>query len=319
MNSKCRKPECTAPLSCLEGIEDYTKCENWIANNPPEEIKKEKPQSKTKKNEISWSGKALEKEELSKISARNSPSVIGMVGKADVGKTTFLAMLYTLLINDKKLNGYCFSGSKTILGWDELHFKLKILKDKVYFPDPTPVGYLRFFHLALKNEEDKLNDLLISDASGEVFSHWSLNRQDERAENARWIYDNSSSFIFFIDCVDLIKRKNEAKSEILDIANQLTYNLKERPVIAVWSKSDKKNEVPKAIKESVTEEIRNIFPNSTQIDISNFSSQDPDQQVHINNLIVIEWLLDKMMIPSFKELDHEIKSTHDLFYNILRK
>jgi hypothetical protein len=315
MVEKCSNPNCPAPPHCHEGKDDYTTCEFWLKNNSGKTEKREKLQRESKKTNLSWTGDAFKIEDLAQISRRTSPVFIGIVGKADAGKTTYLAMLYTLLLNGKKFKDYNFAGTKTILGWDELHHKLKVQKNKVAFPDPTPSEYYRLLHFALRNGENKLKDIFLSDASGEVFSLWSQNRNDANAENARWIYAHSDAFILFIDCVDLIKRKNLAKTEIIDIAQMLKQDLRDRPVIAVWSKADKKEDVHHRIKDSLKEELQNIFTNYTELDISNFSSDDPDNLVHKNNLEVIDWLLNRLLMPSGKELIVSIGQNNDLFLN----
>ena len=292
MKGKCSNPDCAAPISCHEGHEDYTQCEYWLKNNPKESTKLKLTSRKRKANNNQiWSGNPLRVEEINLVSYRNAPIVIGLAGKANAGKTTFLAMLYTLLYDGGNFEKYDFSGSMTTLGWDSLYHKLKVLNKKVSFPETTPSSYLRLLHFALRGEGDILNDLLITDASGEVFSYWSQNKEDENAENARWIYDNSHGFILFIDCDDLIKRKNLAKTEIVDIAEMLKSNLKDRPVLAVWSKADLKEEVHPKIKTSLHDELSEIFNNYSEIDVSNFPSKNPDELVHSNNLKTIDWLL----------------------------
>ena len=181
---------------------------------------------------------------------------------------------YTLLFNGVQFEKYGFSGSKTVIGWDKLYHKLKVVNKKVSLPAPTPSNYLRLLHLALRDSENKMKDILISDASGEVFSFWSQNINDSRAENARWIYKNSNGFVLFIDCEDLIKRKNLAKTEIIDIAEMLKNNLKERPVIVVWSKADLKVEIHPKIIENLHLELAGILTNYCELDISNFPSGD---------------------------------------------
>ena len=224
-------------------------------------------------------------------------------------------MVYTLLLNGKKLQDYNFAGTKTILGWDELHHRLKLSQGGVPFPPPTPVTSNRLYHFALRNSEEHLKDILFADASGEVFSLWSVNREDENAESARWIYSNSNAFMLFIDCEALLKDKNFAKREIMLIARQLSHDLKDRPVIAVWSKSDKKTEVLPVIKESLKSELENLFSNYHEIEISNFLEPGPDELVHKNNLTVIDWLLEKIMLPSNPDLTLARTDSNDLFIN----
>jgi len=315
MAEKCSNPDCPAPPHCHEGKEDYKQCDFWLKNNSEKTEKKDKPKKESKNSNLTWTGEPFKIEDVAQVSRRTTPIFIGVVGKADAGKTTFLAMLYTLLLNGKKFRDFNFAGTKTILGWDELHHKLKVQKNKVAFPDPTPSQYYRLLHFALRNAENQLKDIFLSDASGEVFSLWSQNRDDVNAENARWIYDNSNAFILFIDCVDLIKRKNLAKTEIIDIAQMLQHDLQGRPLIAVWSKSDLKEKIHIKIKDSLKEELQNLFLNYTEIDISNFSSDDPDKLVHENNLEVIDWLLEKILVPSTTELIVNSNHKNDLFLN----
>lgn len=315
MTGVCKLKECGAPeVRCHLDHDDYTQCENFVVEAAEKKVKKEKT-TEQKKSSLGWSGQAFYTEELALISSRTSPILIGIVGKADAGKTTFLAMLYTLLLSGKKLKEYNFAGTKTILGWDALYHRLKFKKGNVAFPQPTPVSSNRLYHFALRNEENQLKDVLFADASGEVFSSWSVNRNEELSENARWIYSNSNAFMLFIDCEALLKDKNAAKKEVMLIARQLTHDLKNRPVIAVWSKSDKKNEVLPSIKGTLKNELEALFSNYTEIEISNFLEPGPDKLVHINNLAVVDWLLEKIMIPSAPDLTLEEIVSDDLFIN----
>lgn len=315
MSGKCKNPDCAAPkIPCHLNGEDYINCEFWVA-----EVAESKPKKTVKnlsgKSNIGWSGDPLIPEEIQIISRRSSPIMFGVLGKQDAGKTTYLAMVYTLLLNGKKLSDYDFAGTKTILGWDELHHKLRILKGDVSFPAPTSVNSNRQYHLSLRNKQGLLKDILFSDASGEVFTLWANDRNDPLAENARWIYDNSNGFMLFIDCQALIDQKNLAKREIMNIAQQLTHNLNSRPVIAIWSKADKKKDVHPAICESLSAELKSMFPNYNEIEISNYLDPGPDELVHKNNLSAIDWMLEKTTISYGKSLTANQKETNDLFLN----
>lgn len=315
MSGKCKLEECGAPeIRCHLGNDDYTTCEHFIKEHSEKKIKKEKLEEE-KKSSLGWSGHAFTTDELALVSSRTSPIVIGVVGKADAGKTTFLSMLYTLLLSGRKLRDYNFAGTMTILGWDELYHRLKFTKGNVAFPQPTPVGSNRLYHLALRNNEHQLKDILFADASGEIFSLWSVNRNDELADNARWIYSNSDAFMLFIDCEALLLDKNSAKKEVLLIARQLTHDLKDRPVIAVWSKSDKKSEVLPSIKDTLKSELQVLFSNYTEVEISNFLEPGPDELVHKNNLAAVDWLLEKTIVPSASDLTLEKIHSNDLFIN----
>lgn len=315
MNGKCNLAECPAPdAACHLGKDNCAQCENFVQENAEKREKKERAPSQKKAN-AGWSGLAFTPDDLGIVSSRTSPILFGILGKADAGKTTFLAMLYTLLLSGRTFKHYKFSGSKTTLGWDELYHRLKLKKGGVPFPQPTPVSSNRLYHFALRNEEQQLKDILFADASGEVFSLWSVNRNDENAGNARWIHDNSDAFLLFIDCESLAVDKNAAKKEILLIAYQLTHDLKNRPVIGVWSKADKKNAILSNIRDSLTKELEGIFRNYTEIEISNYLEPGPDELVLVNNLTAVDWLLEKTIVPLGSDLTLKDTISEDLFIN----
>jgi len=310
--SKCSNTDCVPSIFCHEGHEQ-AECPNFHGNKIKVEAGKTAKAKATRKSQLSWEGIAFKTDDLSKITYRNLPIIFGIMGKADAGKTTFLAMLYTLMLRGEKFESFHFSGSKSLLGWDELYHKLKVKKNQVAFPDPTPVEYLRLHHLALKDQASRLYDIFLSDASGEVFSDWSQDRDDVRADNARWVYAHSTAFILFIDCDDLIKRQNRAKTEIIDIAQMMLYDLKERPVVAVWSKADLKNKIHHVILDDLTAELNSMFADFVQIDISNFSKDDPDALVHENNIKVIDWLLARALEPTAKDFLIQSSKSNDPF------
>jgi len=168
--------------------------------------------------------------------------------------------------------------------------------------------------LALKNEE-LLRDILFADSSGEVFNLWSENTQDQNAENARWIYEKSSAFIFMVDCEALIERRGAAKSEIVQMAEQLAANLKGRPVAVVWSKADKIGSVRKTIKNALCDDLSEVLGDAQVFQISNFSKSDPDELCHQNNIAVTEYLLNKLNETKNIDLMPKIDASDDVFFN----
>jgi len=311
---KCNISECAAPASCHHFNPDHTKCEHWIKGNATEVKKVVAKKSYGKTTGLTWSGDPVLLENINTL-GRSTPIVLGTVGKAKAAKTTFLAMLYTLLLNGKKLQDHRFAGTKTILGWDKLYSKLKIQKENVEFPDATLPEYFRLYHLALRNKNENVRDLFITEASGEVFFNWSQNRNHPDAENARLIYAASHAFMFFIDCKDLVTRKGAAKSEIIDLMQMLNHDLRNRPVIVVWSKADEKDKIHSTILTSLLEEIKSQFGNVYQLDISNFPLNDPDHIVHENNLKVINWVMEKTNYNSIPKLSITSIKTNDPFLN----
>lgn len=224
-------------------------------------------------------------------------------------------MLYSLLLNGERLKEFDFAGSKTIIGWESLAHRMRLKRGNVSFPEPTPSNpnFYSFLHLALRNKENSLKDVLFTDTSGEVFLQWARNREDENANSAKWIHKHSSGFILFIDCDALIERRNAAKTEIIDIAQQLKQDLDERPVIVVWSKADEIHKVKDVIKFSLQEDLKEIFPHYKEIEVTNFSATDPDKLCHENNLEVVDWLLNSVLQPSNTELILDVGVKDDLF------
>ncbi len=297
MRKKCNKADCPAPKGlCLENLNnDHPKCEYWLGSQIDQPIEKQKKISGTAKS-LPWTGEPFLPTDIEIVSQRSSPLIIGMVGSADAGKTSYLGMLYTLLFNGIKFNHWSFAGSYTLAAWETLAQYLKIKPNgKLEFAPPTPSNpdYYSLYHLALK-KEGLFRDVLFADSSGEVFNIWSENTQDPNAENARWIYEKSSAFIFMVDSVALIERRGAAKSEIVQMAEQLAANLKGRPVAVVWSKADEIGNIRENIKNALSDDLSQVLGNAQVFEVSNFSKSDPDILCHKNNIAVTEYLLDKL-------------------------
>ncbi len=125
-------------ISCHDGYEDHTQCPNWSKHHF-EEVKKTSNQKKSDKSTQIWTGEPLAINDIKLISYRNNPIIIGLAGKAKAGKTTFLAMLYTLLYDGGRFEKFGFSGTKTMLGWDKLYDKLKVKGQKSLITRISPL------------------------------------------------------------------------------------------------------------------------------------------------------------------------------------
>lgn len=318
MREQCSNPDCTAPkgLCHVHVNTDYPKCEFWLENKTDRPVEKQKG-TNSKTQSLSWTGESFQPTDIEIVSQRSAPLIIGMVGSADAGKTSYLGMLYTLLFNGIKFESWSFSGSFTLAAWEMLAQYLKIKPNgSVVFAPPTPANpdYYSLYHLSLKKEE-LFRDVLFADSSGEVFNLWSENVQDQNAENARWIYEKSNAFIFMVDSVALINKRGAAKSEIVQMAEQVAANLKGRPVAVVWSKADEIDNIRENIKHALEEDLAEIFKDSQVFEVSNFSKSDPDTLCHKNNVAVTEYLLEKLNEPKKIELRPQISDSDDKFFN----
>ena len=85
-----------------------------------------------------------------------------------------------------------------------------------------------------------VRDLLFTDAPGEWFTRWLTNEAADNAEGARWIADNATHFIYVVDREGLAgPNVGPVRHNTLALARRLSEHRRGRPVIAVWTKSDK--------------------------------------------------------------------------------
>lgn len=315
----CKNAKCTIAETghCFLNADPVTDCIEYKSSSEIPSGKK----AVAKKNGAHsfWSGDALKSTGIAQLSKSNIPLIIGILGTAKASKTSYLGMVFTLLFNGHFLKNYLFAGSSTMMDWERLYFAMRFHKGKVFFPEATPSnpGFYRLYHLRLKKSPNQLKDILFADASGEVFSQWALNVDDENADSARWIYANSNAFILHIDCLALIEKRGEAKENILDIAHRAKQGLGDRPVAIVWAKADLIGDVRPQIKASLTEELQAIFNGrAKEFEVSNFSFGDPDLKCHENNLAVLNWFLEDFEKQSGLDLKLEVNSyPNDLFIN----
>lgn len=93
--------------------------------------------------------------------------------------------------------------------------------------------------VTLKNKAGKSIDLILTDAPGEWFDHWSNNINSENAIGAQWIYETCDGFLLFADS-DMLSGspRGNAKRQLKQVADRLIENITDRPIGLIWSKSD---------------------------------------------------------------------------------
>jgi hypothetical protein len=316
---RCSKEYCHAPEDfCQElGAPLHEQCSYFDkadSKDAPTKTDKKTRDFKT----IPWTGECLQPDELDLLSHRGTPKIIGLVGSSGAGKTTYLAMLYSLLFNGKRIERWDFAGSITLEGWELQAKTLQVQDDgTIRNPDATPSDkdFYSLYHLALRND-GFLHDILFADSSGEVFVKWADNVEDPAAENARWIYKNAHAFLFFVDCEAVINQRGRAKRDIVQLAEQVKKRLGDRPVIIVWSKADLANQMRKERKtvvESIERRLSEIFPGASSLKISNYSKSDSDQLCHINNIGVTESVLNQIAQSKPLQISPTGAATDDFF------
>ena len=216
-----------------------------------------------------WTGNVLGETDLKIITTHRTPIIIGLVGSSNAGKTSALTALYLLLRKGLSINGYSFSGSYTLNGWENLASFLTFTNEnKIEWPPHTSRNAGRvpgLLHLSFLNKKQQKEDILFTDAPGEWFSDWAV---DEKTSvlGAKWINDFADAFILFSDCEAFSKSIGDARRELKAISGRMAKYNDNRPLALVWSKSDIK--VSEELKKAINGRIEHEFPTNKIFDIS---------------------------------------------------
>ena len=149
------------------------------------------------------------------------------------------------------------------------------------FPPHTPSGTGRvpgLLHLAVREPNGTLADLLLTDASGEWFENWAANENAESAEGARWVADHAQAFLLFIDCARLAGSPVEAAgalAETLRLAQRLRDHARGRRVGLVWAKADR-TPIP-AFRDRLMGRLAEWFPGSVSFWVSTEMVSKPEE------------------------------------------
>ncbi|QDK82633.1 hypothetical protein EXU85_30105 [Spirosoma sp. KCTC 42546] len=266
---------------------------------------------------MNWTGSAMGLTDLQSLTARSRILLIGLAGMENAGKTTFLALLYSLLRRGQSINHYRFAGSYTLSGWELITSFLTFENgsNQVTFPPHTSRNAGRIpglLHLALKTEADYLLDVVFTDAPGEWFNEWRSYQQADNAVGAEWIHHHGDGFLLFADCEELAGiNRGITRTNIQMIADRLVVNLGSRPLGLVWSKSDVENNRP-AMREKIQSHIQTKAPQHYQEFSVSVMQNDP--QWHQQVLQAVGWLLDTIEHAADQQVPTiPLADTDDLF------
>ena len=112
MTSKCSNENCFPDTTCSLGHLDRTDCEHWQQESAEVDETAEHPEAPT--SDVPWNGYALGTSDLTILSGRGQPVVVGLIGPPHSGKTSLLAYLYMWLLKYGKLGGWDVGGSWTL-------------------------------------------------------------------------------------------------------------------------------------------------------------------------------------------------------------
>lgn len=247
MSGTCQRLDCDvrAGMPCEMGTRDFRSCPHYQAGAESAAA----PESPTETPDdgsglrLPWTGRGLGLADMTLASSRGPARLVGLIGPFNAGKTGLLTAIYAHFATKGAVAGYDFAGSFTLQGWGQL-------KDYTTWPSPsggifpphTPDTGQRtpsLLHLAFRRRGAMVRDLLFTDAPGEWFTRWLSNEAADNAAGARWIADNATHFVFVVDRAGLAGPDvGRIRNTTLALARRLSEQLRGRPVIAVWTKSD---------------------------------------------------------------------------------
>lgn len=245
---------------------------------------------------VPWTGNTLGLADLNYLTSTSPIILIGVAGVASAGKSTFLATLYCLLRHGNYIGDYSFAGSITLTGWENIAWYLSWNNhNDIQFPPHTTSNSGRIpglLHISLRNRAGDRKEIVFTDAPGEWFGHWTVNKNDSNAVGAQWIHENADAFLLFADCEMLAgPQLGTARRQTRQVADRLNEGLGDRPLSLIWSKSD--IEIDHEVKEQISTYIHNLeIRNYAEFQTSVKNDQGPELQMNVINSL--NWILENM-------------------------
>jgi hypothetical protein len=242
------------------------------------------------------------------VAARGTPKLLAVVGSTNVGKTMFLTTVYLLLHRGVRLPGRTFAGSYTIEGWENLASELRFGSwDHPRFPQHTSAAGGRrpgLLHLAFRGAEDRLEDVLLTDAPGEWFTTWMDEPGSVGAEGGRWIAERAAAFLLFADSAALSGPQSGAETARLRrLAERVGLSRRGGRVAVVWSKVD--HQVPPEIEARLRATFERSLPDFREFRVaSGYAAAQNDLPPLEGHLEILDWLLEnalpRFVLPSIR-------------------
>ena len=279
----------------IEGELDYHQCKHWQAEDKQ---RTESSVDHTTEQNLPWHGNSFGTTDLLFVTGR-SQLVVGIVGGQDAGKTTFLSSFYLLLSKRSSLPSRSFAGSYTLGGWENIAHYLRWDGDNPpAFPLHTTSEQSRIpglLHIAFRNNQAKHHDVLFSDAPGEWFSRWAIDKHDSTVEGARWVERFASGFLLFVDCEALAgNNRGIARVDLKNLLHQLGSSVHNRPVAVIWAKSDVV--ISDSTRVSLQKELQTTLKNYKEFAVYAAPKDIGAENRGEGVLDSVEWLLNSILI-----------------------
>jgi len=275
--NQCANTRCHAHDGelCSDGHRDRSQCHSWQVNRLEDGNSAPGPTGLMETSEVMarvpWSGSALGSDDLTHLVPRAQTILIGLLGAADAGKTTLLAVAYQhILLQGRTLGGARFAGSRSLEGWESIANSMRFLDPARHqtFPPHTPRGTGRvpgLLHVALRRPNGSFRDLLFTDAPGEWFTRWALSQDAPDTAGARWIAQYADAFLVIADSARLSGHQvGNARREVRQILERLADRVGHRPTRLVWAKHEQA--LPETTSQPITNILRNRIPHADQVE-----------------------------------------------------
>ncbi len=290
---RCPVEHCYAPASaCNLGEDDFRQCPHWHdAPNKPTDA-----EVLDGGGRLPWSTNSFGLVDLPFLTGCADPTIIGIVGPHNAGKTTLLTAVYLLLSRGRQLEGRSFAGSYTLGGWENLAHALRWKPGSgPSFPAHTASGTGRspgLLHLSFRKNDGTLEDVLLTDAPGEWFERWAVNEHDPTAEGARWTANHAHAFMVLADCEALAgDDRGDARTTLLTLSQRLGTHAAERRVAVIWAKADER--VDDGIRSACQTAFGRCFPHHQEYNVSVTAENSGDASAHDSILESLQWVLDR--------------------------
>lgn len=276
MTNKCSNPNCYVHEgeSCVDGHLNLIDCKYYCSGLTESKAKADKITLIESAARVPWSGASLGLADLINLIPRSRSIFVGVLGAHDAGKTTLLLGNYLNYLRGNTIAHGEFCGSWTLGAWESLAAwsRFDDAARKPHFPPHTPRGTSRapgLLHLALRRSDQSFRDVLLSDAPGEWFTRWAVRENASDAEGARWTVEHADTFLVMADCDRLSgPDRGSARSDIRQLLERLGGHVGKRPVVLVWTKTDKKalSELTPGIRDSIQRALKDSIPHATEIE-----------------------------------------------------
>jgi hypothetical protein len=244
---------------------------------------------------LPWSGSALGLADLAFVAGRARPRIIATIGPQNAGKTTMLGAWYLLLGRGAAdLRAGQFAGSFSLAGWEAVAETLRWAPGQAPgFPPHTTSRSGRapgLLHLSFRAGQEQPTDYLFTDAPGEWFHRWAINRDGPEAAGARWIAKHADVLLLVADREALSgATMGSARSALQLLAARVADERKSRPVALVWTKAD----VPIApvMEESVHQSVFGPIPEAEEFSVSITPGDTGEPQADDALTSLLDWAL----------------------------